>query len=279
MGFFSTFKCIIFLDGDLADRTSLIHLLDNNDSDDNNEAYIIKHSSYHSESDFSKHISSKGGLSIISISIQYVNAKFDEFQAFIDRINVKNLFNVICLQECWLKDYDNVTMFNLAGYEMVYKTKSCCAHGGLIIYIHNEPECTTLTDIDIASTRWEYLCVELCDRKPRSKKYTLCNVQSSPSEIVGDINNFTTEFATLLSHMKAIRHSFYVCGDYNIDLLKVKTNKHYCEYFDEIISQSFSPKITLLTRISEHSSTLINIFSQVTQMRAVIWHLVKSNIR
>ena len=70
------------------------------------------------------------------------------------------------------------------------------------------------------------------------------------------------EFTTLLSHMKAIRHSSYVCGDYNIDLLKVKRNKHYCEYFDEIISQGFIPKITLPTRISEHSSTLIdNIFT------------------
>ena len=78
----------------------------------------------------------------------------------------------------------------------------------------------------------------------------------TPSEIVEDINNFTTEFATLLSHMKAIRHSSYVCGDYNIDLLKVKRNKHYCEYFDEIISHGFIPKITLPTRISEHSSTL-----------------------
>ena len=61
-------------------------------------------------------------------------------------------------------------------------------------------------------------------------------------EIVGDINIFTTEFAKLLSHMKATRHSSYVCGDYNIDLLKVKTNKHYCEYFDEIISQGFIKK-------------------------------------
>ena len=62
--------------------------------------------------------------------------------------------------------------------------------------------------------------------------------------------------------MKAIRHSSYVCGDYYIDLLKVNTNKHYGEHFDEIISQGFIPKITLLTRISEHSSTLIdNIFT------------------
>ena len=202
-----------FIDGDLSDRTSLIHLLDNNDSEDNNEAHIIKHSPYYSESDFSKQLNSKGGLSILSIHIQCVNAKFDEFQALIDRINLKNPINVICLQECWLKDYDNVTMFNLAGYEMVYKT----------MYIHNELECTTITDIDITSTGWEYLSVELCDRKPRSKKYTLCNVYKTPSEIVEDINNFTAEFAILLSHMKAIRHSSYVCGDYNIDLLKVKT--------------------------------------------------------
>ena len=251
-----------FIDGDLSDRTSLIHLLDNNDSEDNNEAHIIKHSPYYSESDFSKHLNSKGGLSILRINIQCVKAKFDEFQAFIDRINVKNPINVICLQECWLKDYDNVTMFNLAGYEMVYKTRSCCAHGGLIMYILNELECTTITDIDIRSTGWEYLCVEPCDRKPRSKKYTLCNVYRTPSEIVEDINSFTAEFAILLSHMKAIRHSSYVCGDYNIDLLKVKTNKHYGEQFDEIISQGFIPKITLPTRISEHSSTLIdNIFT------------------
>ena len=43
-----------FVDGDLSDRTSLIHLLDNNDSEDNNEAHKIKHSLYYNESDFSK---------------------------------------------------------------------------------------------------------------------------------------------------------------------------------------------------------------------------------
>ena len=43
-----------FLDGNLSDRTSLIHLLDNNDSEDNNEAHIIKHPPYYSVSDFLK---------------------------------------------------------------------------------------------------------------------------------------------------------------------------------------------------------------------------------
>ena len=131
-----------FIDGDLSDRTSLIHLLDNNDSEDNNEAHIVKHSPYYSETDFSKLLQKKDGLSILSVNIQCVNAKFDEFQAFVDRINVKSPINVICLQECWLKHTDNVTMFSLAGYEMVPQARRCCAHGGLIMYIHNEREHT-----------------------------------------------------------------------------------------------------------------------------------------
>ena len=42
----------------------------------------------------------------------------------------------------------------------------------------------------------------------------------------------------------------------------MKINKHYCDYFDEIISHGFFLKITLPTRISDNSSTFIdNIFT------------------
>ena len=251
-----------FIDGDLSDRTSLIHLLDNNDSEDDNEAHIVKHSPYYNETDFSKLLQKKAGLSILSVNIQCVNAKFDEFQAFVDRINVKSPINVICLQECWLKHTDNVTMFNLTGYEMVHQAGRCCAHGGLIIYIHNELEHTVLSEINTSSTGWEYLCVQVRGRKQGSKTYTLCNTYRTPCEIVENMNIFNREFSLLLSCMKATKHSCYVCGDYNIDLLNVKTNNHYCEYFDEVVSQGFIPRITLPTRISEQSSTLIdNIYT------------------
>ena len=149
-------------------------------------------------------------------------------------------------------------MFNLTGYEMVHQAGRCCAHGGLIIYIHNELEHTVLSEINTSSTGWEYLCVQVRGRKQGSKKYTLCNTYRTPCEIVENMNIFNREFSLLLSCMKATKHSCYVCGDYNIDLLKVKTNNHYCEYFDEVVSQGFIPRITLPTRISEQSSTLID---------------------
>ena len=251
-----------FLDDDLSDRTSLIHLLDNNDSEKNSEAHVIKHSPYFGEADFSKLLIRKSGLCILSVNIQCINTKFDEFQSFINRMNLTNPISVICLQECWLRDVDNVTMFNLDDYELFSQPNQCCAHGGLIIYVHKQFSCNVLTNVKTNSSGWEYMCVQLSHNKPRSKKYILCNIYRRPNEIVEDINTFAMELSSFLVKVKNLNRPVYVCGDYNIDLLKVKINKHYCRYFDEIISNGFFPKITLPTRIADHSSTLIdNIFT------------------
>ena len=62
--------------------------------------------------------------------------------------------------------------------------------------------------------------------------------------------------------VRNFKHVVYLCRDYNIDLLNVKVKEHYCEYYDEIISQGFFPKITLPTRFSDSANTPIdNIFA------------------
>ena len=65
-----------FLDDDLSDRTSLIHLLDKYDSEENSEAHLIKHSPFFGEADFSKLLIRKSGLCILSVNIQFINTKF-----------------------------------------------------------------------------------------------------------------------------------------------------------------------------------------------------------
>ena len=68
--------------------------------------------------------------------------------------------------------------------------------------------------------------------------------------------------------VKNINRSSYICGDYNIDLLKIKTNKHFNEFFDNLITTGFFPNITLPTRFTEQSSTLIdNVFSNNIEER------------
>ena len=81
------------IDGvDLSEATSLIHLLDTGDVDDGNETQVLKHSTYYGEL-----LTNKAGYTILSINIQSINAKFDEFEAFINRMNVTNPISAICL--------------------------------------------------------------------------------------------------------------------------------------------------------------------------------------
>ena len=78
-----------FIDGiGLTETNSLINLLNNNDTDDDNEAPIIKHSAYYGESKFSTMLAYKAGLSILSGNIQCINAKFDDFQLLVSRVNI-----------------------------------------------------------------------------------------------------------------------------------------------------------------------------------------------
>ena len=85
-----------FIDGiGLTETNSLIHLLDNNHTDDNNEVPIIKHSAYYGENEFSTMLAYKAGLSILSGNIQSINAKFDDFQSFVTMVNTSHHISVV----------------------------------------------------------------------------------------------------------------------------------------------------------------------------------------
>ena len=60
----------------------------------------------------------------------------------------------------------------------------------------------------------------------------------------------------------------YLAGDFNIDLLKSETNSDTKDFFDTLTSNLFVPHITLPTRITNRSQTLIdNIFSNNPDLR------------
>ena len=216
----------------ISDATSLTHLLNTNGEKHYNEAQIIKHWAYYGETGFSK-----AGLTILSVNIQCVNTKFDDLESLINRGNLSNPINVICLQECWLKDTDNVSMFNLTDYNLVSLSRTCCGHGGLMIYEHNQFQCTTIKHkIMKKATDWEYLCVEISHQKNNSKKYIISNIYRKPGERLDKFNVFPAEFTSFLTYIKNQNRLSYLCGDYNINLLKINMKNHFNDYFDELVT-------------------------------------------
>ena len=187
-------------------------------------------------------------MAILSGIIQNINAKFDEFSSIVDRVNTHNPISAILLQECWIDDnaIDSLALFNLKDYNMVYQSNRCCRHGGLLIYIHKQFIYILIDTINQDSTGWEYLCVEMSHRTPHSQKYLLCNVYRKPREIVDEMNAFLAEFSTFPQMVKNLNKLSYICGDYNVDLLKVKINPLSGEFFDHIISIGFFFKLHCL---------------------------------
>ena len=111
--------------------------------------------------------------------------------------------------------------------------------------------------IENVHTSWDCLC-PITHTSPNSRKYLLCNVYRLPCYLSKDINLFTIEFSNFLRSVKHINPSVFICGDFNINLLLISSNRHFADYLDNVISTGFFPKITIPTRIQENSSTLID---------------------
>ena len=71
------------------------------------------------------------------------------------------------------------------------------------------------------------------------------------------IKQFINEFTLLIVSLETYRLNINLAGDYNLNLLKINNDELCNEFFDLITSHSLLPQITLPTRLSQTSGTLI----------------------
>ena len=94
-----------------------------------------------------------------------------------------------------------------------------------------------------------------------------------PYNLQTNINTFMTEFNSTLLQYHSNSRNAYLCGDYNIDLLKMTSIQMHEDYFDNILSAGYIPTIILPTRLSENSTLIDNIFANnvSNQITPVYW--------
>ena len=74
------------------------------------------------------------------------------------------------------------------------------------------------------------------------------------------------ELMTILQQLTVNTSNISLLGEINIDILRIKERPKIHEFFDLMVSHSFIPKITLPTRFSRNSATLIdNVFCKISQ--------------
>ena len=196
-----------------------------------------------------------------------INAKFDKLKLFLADVNIECPISVICIQESWAHENVDMSQFLLPNYSLIFQNRRLSTHGGLIMYVHDDFAYKDLNQeiiISGTSTLYESHFVEIWRKTCRFQKYVIGNVYRLPSYNAEDLSAFTNEYSDLLNRLRTRSKFVYICGDYNIDILKMCSNNNYNTFYENVISSSFAPKITLPTRICDTTSTLIdNIYTNV----------------
>ena len=97
--------------------------------------------------------------------------------------------------------------------------------------------------------------------KTQRHKFVIGNIYRSPYNSRDSLGTFMVEFNSTLLENHTNSQKVYMCGDYNVNLLKLNRTPFNENYFDNILSAGYIPKITLPTRLSENSKLIDNIFT------------------
>ena len=204
-------------------------------------------------------------LSILSLNSQSLQSKFDQLQIYVKMFEDELCpFTVICLQETWIKDNYDVSLLQLEGYTFIHETSSCSAHGGVAIYLRGNIE-YKIVNVSRDRNIWDGLFIEIIFAQDNVKrKLIIGNIYRPPRDIANNYDTFYNDLNELFALVQRVSDVILV-GDFNIDLLKIHHKASAKEFLDILMANSFLPKITMPTRLTENSGTLIdNCFIKLT---------------
>ena len=181
-------------------------------------------------------------------------------------------FGATCLQETWLSSDADVSLLHIPGYKLIHQGSKCNRHGGLIIYLHEEYT-YKLRNIYTQSDIWEGLFIDVSGENLR-RPITIGNIYKPPhnNNNNANIERFIEEISPIINTPQKENKYAAIVGDFNINLLQINEREKFEEFFDLMCTNNFFPKITLPTRSSKKSCTLID------QMFCKSPHLDHTNI-
>ena len=193
------------------------------------------------------------------MNIRSLSCHFDELQSLLSNLN--SGFHVVAVSETWDSFARPLsTNVNIPGYTLFAKSQR--QNGGVGLYIK-----TCLAPVprpDLVSDSDEYETVWAEIENSKDKNILICCAYRHPSSEIEHFNECVQR--TLANPTVANKHVF-ILGDFNINLLNYDSHTPTCDFVSLLLSQHFLPYIIHPTRVSDHSSTIIdNIFSNICNL-------------
>jgi len=217
---------------------------------------------YLDETSFCTQFRNNSKFFVMSLNIQSLKAKFNDFRQLISNLLYSNCApDIICIQEIW--QIPSNDLFHLPNYfPLEYLTRRNNVQGGGVgIFLKDSVQYSLLKDHSVMFDKvYESLFVEVISSD--NKKYLIGSIyrpgnHSSMSQS-DQFDQFIELFSNSLSGLVDVYNRIYLFGDFNIDTLKYNSSNQVTEYIDLLYSFGFLQIITKPTRVSDSSATLID---------------------
>ena len=199
-----------------------------------------------------KKASKEGGCSLSLLCHNIRSAKgpgLELLEAEIRRWGVS--WDIIGLTETWL-DTESEKRISVEGYRAICASRTKKNGGGVAVLIKADQTYRERPDLGtFKEGLFESVFIELVRE---GRKNDIIGVVYRPPG--GNLVEFNKEMASVLSLTK--NDSCYIMGDFNVDLLKVDTHAPTTEFMGEFTTEGFFPLISLPTRLTDTTATLID---------------------
>ncbi len=241
------------------------NLLPLEDSDfDLNSPYELNNfdCQYSDLSNYVKSFANNTNVSIMSLNIQSISAKFSDFKELIVTLSKSNMSpDVICLQELW--NFHSHLNFSLPGYsKLIFKLRADGVQGGGVgFFVKTDYKFVVAQKYSIFQDRiFESIFIELT--LANNSLVTIGSIYRPGIHptLTGTTlyENFSEILSNICSSLLDDNKNFYLFGDINIDVLNYNSNLRVTEYVDLLFSYGLLQIITKPTRCTHNSATLID---------------------
>lgn len=194
-------------------------------------------------------------LSIIHFNSRSLHANFQYIKDYLIQLNVN--FDVIAISETWLTN-NVIQDFQLENYQMYSMNRTNKKGGGVALYLNDKLKCRLIDNMTTAIDGvMECVTVEI--EMESNKNSILSCIYRAPASSIDLFADCIEKVFLNHSHKNLV-----ICGDFNIDLLKINSHKPTEKFVNTMCTLMLYPKITRPTRVTSCSSSLIdNIFSNI----------------
>ena len=206
----------------------------------------------------------KDFITVLSLNIESINAKFDELNYSLKNLKNQKLISVSYVFKK-LSETCCLEQLALCNYKMTvqYSNPHCTIKGGLVTYVRNNLNVNNIEHV--ANNTWEGTFIDIRDEYKTC--LTVGNIYRPPklNNNHASIHMFLQEFCPIINNIVTRSKNLILAGDFNIDILKVNSNESFHEFYDFVTGHNLVPNIILPTRLSKHNATLIDhIYSKTS---------------